>query len=185
MSLIQTSVIQGGDVYGVPQMSYVVDGATGKDFGEALATAAFYQTVAIEGAASAYADVVRIRERKVDDLGKILSLLTKALAELPVGKNAESGDSTSIEDSSWVNSTALGYGITLVFKENSDKMTRENIMRGQNEIQYALDKEDNDLQQDLVGLQGLISKRDNAFSTASRIVRKVNDAASAVIGNIV
>ena len=64
-------------------------------------------------------------------------------------------------------------------------MTRANLMKGQNEIQYAMDVENNNLQQDMVSLQGLISKRDNAFSAASRIVRKADDAASSTIGNIV
>ena len=64
-------------------------------------------------------------------------------------------------------------------------MTRENIMKGQNENQYAIDTEDNNLQQDLVGLQSLLSKRDNAYSTASRVVRKADDAAGTTIGNIV
>ena len=184
MSLIQTTVIQGGAVYGVEQLSYVVDGVTGKDFGAALAAAAFRQTVAIEAAAAGYADVVRVRERKVDELGKIMAYLNRAYATLPVGKKAEPGDTATVENGSWVNETASGYGVTLVFKEGTSAMTRDNLMRGQNDIQYALDTEDNNLQQDLVGLQSLFSKRDNAYSTASRVVRKVNDAASSTIGNI-
>ena len=64
-------------------------------------------------------------------------------------------------------------------------MTRADIMKGQNEIQYAMDTEDNNLQQDTVTLQSLLSKRDSAFSTASRIVKKADNAASATIGNIV
>ena len=184
MSLIQTTVIPGGAVYGVQQLSYVVDGEAGKDFGAALATAAFRQTVAIETAAASYSDVVRVRQRKVEDLGKILAILNKAFAQLPVGKKAESDDTVTIEDGHWVNTTASGYGLTLVFKEGTSDMRRDNLMRAQNDIQYALDTEDNNLQQDLIGLQSLFSKRDNAYSTASRIVRKADDAASSTIGNI-
>jgi len=184
MPLIQTSVIPGADVYGVPQVSYTVDGETGKDFSAALAAAAFRQTAAIEVAASSYADVVRERERKLDELGQVMAELNKTFAKLKV-KDQEPGDTATVDNGAWVNATASKYGITLVFKANTSDMTRENIMKGQNEIQYAIDTEDNNLQQDMVALQGLLSKRDNAFSSASRIVKKADDAASSVIHNIV
>ena len=184
MPLIETNVISGASVYGVQQVSYTVAGEAGKDFSAALAAAAFKQTAAIEVAASSYADVVRERERKLDELGQVLAYLTKAYATLRV-KDQEPGDTATIDNGAWVNATASKYGITLVFMPNTSIMTRANIMKGQNEIQYAIDTEDNNLQQDLVGLQSLLSKRDNAYSTASRVVRKADDAAGTTIGNIV
>ena len=184
MSLIQTQVIEGAAVYGVQQVSYTVAGETGKDFSAALAAAAFKQTAAIEVAASSYADVVRERERKLDELGQVMAELNKTFAKLKV-KDQEPGDTATVDNGAWVNATASKYGITLVFMPNTSIMTRENIMKGQNEIQYAIDTEDNNLQQDMVALQGLLSKRDNAFSSASRIVKKADDAASSVIHNIV
>ena len=184
MPLIETNVIPGVSVYGVPQASYTVDGVAGKDYSAALAKAAFKQSTAIEAAASASSAVVKARARKVEELGQVMAELSKAYAKLRV-KNAEPGDSATVDNGAWVNGTALKYGITLVFKENTADMTRANLMKGQNEIQYAMDVENNNLQQDMVSLQGLISKRDNAFSTASRIVRKADDAASSTIGNIV
>jgi hypothetical protein len=63
-------------------------------------------------------------------------------------------------------------------------MTRGDLMRSQDDIQYALDVEDNNLQQDMVSLQGLVSKRDSAFSTAARIVSKSLNAGAAAIDNI-
>ncbi len=184
MHLIETNVIPGASVYGVQQVSYTVAGETGKDFSAALAAAAFRQTTAIEVAASSYADVVRERERKLDELGQVMAELNKAFAKLKTSEQ-EPGDTAGVDNGAWVNATAKKYGITLVFKANTSDMTRENIMKGQNEIQYAIDTEDNNLQQDLVGLQGLLSKRDNAYSTAARVVRKADDAAKNTIGNIV
>ena len=49
--------------------------------------------------------------------------------------------------------------------------------------QHALDTEDNELQQDSVTLQGLLSKRDSAFSTASNIVKKADRTNSSTISN--
>ena len=47
-----------------------------------------------------------------------------------------------------------------------------------------IDKEDNDLKQDMVSLNSYISKRDNSFSTATKLVKKGLNAASSTIGNI-
>ena len=184
MPLIQTNTIDNLSVYGVSQVSYTVNGESGKDYSAALAAAALRQTAGIEASTAAYADLVKVRARKVEELGQVMAELSKAYASLRV-KDAESGDSATVDNGAWVNGTALKYGITLVFKENTADMTRANLMKGQNEIQYAMDVENNNLQQDMVSLQGLISKRDNAFSAASRIVRKADDAASSTIGNIV
>ncbi len=184
MPLIQTSVIEGGAVYGVPQVSYTVDGATGKDYSAALTVAAFKQATAIEASASSYVSLVKARAHKVDELGQVMAYLAEAFANLTT-KNPAPGDTATVNNGHWVNTTASKYGVTLIFQENTAKMTRANIMKGQNEIQYAMDTEDNNLQQDTVTLQGLLSKRDSAFSTASRIVKKADNAASSTIGNIV
>ena len=63
-------------------------------------------------------------------------------------------------------------------------ITYRNATNAQNDIQYALDVEDNELQQDMVSLQSLVSKRDNAFSMASKIIKKSANAASNTISNI-
>ncbi|MBQ6103467.1 MAG: hypothetical protein IJL06_07325 [Kiritimatiellae bacterium] len=184
MPLIEANVIPGASVYGVPQMSYTVAGAAGKDYSAALTAATLRESAAIEASAASYSAVVKERARKVDELGQVMAYLAEAFANLKV-KDAESGDTATVNNGAWVNGTALKYGITLIFQENTANMTRKNIMKGQNEVQYAIDTEDNNLQQDMVALQGLLSKRDNAFSSASRIVRKADDAASSVIHNIV
>ena len=57
-------------------------------------------------------------------------------------------------------------------------------MNAQNAVQYAIDKEDNELKQDTVSLNSYVSKRDNSFSTASKLVRKALDASGSTIGNI-
>ena len=49
--LIVPEAVSGNVVYGVRQVRYAVDGAHGKDFIDAVTTAAFKQSVAIEAAA--------------------------------------------------------------------------------------------------------------------------------------
>ena len=189
--LIQATKISGGDVYGVAQMGYTVDGVSGRDYAAALAAASFKESVAIERALSGYAEVVRQRERKLEDLGEVLAALNAAASTLKV-KDTESGDKTDALAVLYnAQSLASKYGISLAWSSVSisgDKMTmtmtRANVYKAQNEVQYALDKEDNDLKQDLVSLNSYMSKRDNAFSAASKLVKKAANAADATIGNI-
>ena len=191
-NMIEATKIPGAEVYGVAQMSYTVDGVSGKDYAAALAAASFKEAVSIEQALSAYSEVVRQRIRKIEDLGSVMAILNEAYATLKT-KDMESGDTTS-------NMVALAdardkaalYGVTINITDielpelgvRLCYTTRRDLMNAQNAVQYAIDKEDNDLKQDTVSLNSYFSKRDNAFSTASKLVKKALNAAGSAIGNI-
>ena len=76
-----------------------------------------------------------------------------------------------------VNTNILGnsdfYGVS---KGNSSKV--------QTDVQYEMDKEDNYLQQDLVSVQSYFSKRDQALSTATSLVKKVNNTMTTGVRSI-
>ena len=190
-NLITATEIAGASVYGVAQMSYAVDGVSGKDYAAALSAAAFKEAVAIEQSLAGYSAVVRQRVRKIEDLGSVMAALNSGVTTLKV-KDTESSDRTDkMSILAEAHSLAAKYGITVtcVAYEFSDgvykaQMRRDDIYRAQNEVQYAIDREDNDLKQDMVSLNSLMSKRDNAFSAAARLIKKANDAASNTIGNI-
>ena len=191
-NLIEATKIPGASVYGVAQMSYTVDGIAGKDYAAALAAASFKEAVAIEQALSAYSEVVRQRMRKLDDLGTVMAILNEAYATLKT-KDMESGDTTSnVPALSDAKAIAAKYGVSISITEIDlgalgTKLcftTRRDLMNAQNAVQYAIDKEDNDLKQDTVSLNSYFSKRDNAFSTASKLVKKALNAAGSAIGNI-
>ena len=179
---IATSEIDGGSVYGVRQVQYTVDGVSGKNFVDAVTTAAFKQSTAIEAAATGYIQVVKARQTKIDELGKALAYISKAVASLRV-KDGKSYDKATIDNGSWVKSIANKYEVSLSW-ESGYQMTRENIQKAQTNVQYEMDKEDNSLQQDIVTLQSYITKRDNSYSTAAKIIKKANDAANSTIRNI-
>lgn len=190
--LIEATEIAGASVYGVAQMSYTVDGIAGKDYAAALAAASFKEAVAIEQALSAYAEVVRQRMRKLDDLGTVMAILNEAYATLKT-KEQESGDTTSnMVSLATARDKAALYGITINMTDYSIPelgirmcyTTRRNLMNAQNAVQYAIDKEDNELKQDTVSLNSYVSKRDNSFSTASKLVKKALGASGSTIGNI-
>lgn len=180
-SLITTETITDNSVYGVRQVQYTVNGHSGKNFMDAVAIAAFRQAAAIETATSAYAEVVRARQKKIDDLGEALSNIAKAMGE--VHKKTKSSDKITIPNAGNVKNIAAKYGISLSWTDGN-KMTLGNLQKAQTNVQYAIDREDNDIQQDIVTLQSYISKRDNAYSNAAKIIKKTNNAATSTINNI-
>ena len=177
-NMIEQNPIAGASVYGVEQYSYTVNGVAGKDYAAALSAASFKEAVAIEQALSAYSEVVRQRMRKLDDLGTVMAILNEAYATLKT-KEQESGDTTanmpSLADAK---ATAAKYGVSISITEidlgglgvKLCYTTRRDLMNAQNAVQYASDKEDNELKQDTVSLNSYVSKRDNSFSTASKLV---------------
>ena len=181
-NLITPDEIAGSSVYGVRQVQYTVDGVSGRDFIDALTVASFRQAVSIEETTSAYAKVVNLRQAKIDELSQALAYIAKASASF--SNKAKSTDTATIERSEWVKSVANKYGVSLTWESGGSKMTCGNIWKAQTNFEYAMDKEDNYLQQDMVTLQSYLTKRDNAYSNASKLVRKGNDAASSTISNV-
>ena len=181
-STIQPSVITGGSVYGVTQVEYTIAGETGKNFIDAAMLASFMQATAIEESTSAYAKVVMERQKKIDELAEALGYIAKANGSLD-SKGGKSTDEVTVDNASYVKQIAAKYEVQLSWASDN-KMTRGNIQKAQTNFTYAIDREDNDIQQDIVTLQSYIKKRDNAYSNASKLVKKANQAAKSTIKNI-
>ena len=179
--LIKANPIAGDSVYGVQQVEYTVDGVSGMDYVGSVMAASFKQAAAIESATGAYTEVVKERQRKVSDLGEMLSYISKAVSMLPV-KKRKSTDQVTVSNAAWIKSKCAEYEISL--KWSGDKMTYGDLQKAQTEVQYQMDKEDNNLQQDLVSMQSYITKRDNAYSNASKLVKKTLKAADSTIANM-
>ncbi len=190
-NLIVANEIPGASVYGVAQYDYTVDGASGKDYSAALAAASLRESVAIEDSAAAYSELVRQRERKISDLGDVLAAIAQAIATMDpksqdTGKRSEW--SSLLYDA---HGTCSRYGISLplvaVRYENGKwegQVTYREATKAQNDVQYEMDKEDNNLQQDMVALQSYITKRDNAYSSAAKIVQKAVRTGGGTIRNM-
>ena len=56
--------------------------------------------------------------------------------------------------------------------------------KAQAQTEYEMDMENNDLQQDMITVQGLISKRDDSYSTAAKVLKKVNSTGNSIINSI-
>lgn len=182
-NLISAEVVTDNSVYGVRQVQYTVGKESGKNFIDAVSIAAFKQAVAIEEATTAYSHVVTARQTKIDELSEALAYIAKAMGRLD-NKNGKSTDKVTVDNANWVKSIAAKYEVSLTWESNGTQMTRGNVQKAQTNIQYAIEREDNDVQQDIVTLQSYISKRDNAYSNAAKVIRKANQAASSTIHNI-
>ena len=179
---IQANNITGLKVYGQQQVDYTVNGEAGCDFGAAVARASMQRAVSVESATSALADVVRARERKLTEIGEALAYVAAAAANFT--SKSKTDDSTSSPGLATAKDILDRYGIdtsNIVVVDLSSlgagrigAIQNQYVGKLQTDTQYALDKEDNYLQQDMVSVQSYFSKRDQALSMAASLVKKVN-----------
>ena len=192
-NLIETNKIEGFSIYGVQMVEYTSDGVSGRDFATAAALAAFASSNALEVETSAYADVLRARQKKLKDLSDAEAIIASVIAKMDPD-SPESDDTVTDERLEKAQKLASAYGIDLHVKRTEFQLpqvtfvwfsiTREDAENGRANLEYAMDVEDNDMQQDMITLQGLISKRDNSFDTASKVLKKVASTASSIIRSI-
>ena len=184
---IQANNITGLKVYGQQQVDYTVNGEAGCDFGTAVARASMQRAVSVESATSALADVVRARERKLTEIGEALAYVAAAAANFT--SKSKTDDSTSSAGLATAKDILSRYNIDTshILVMNLPGIGRVGSIQNQyvgklqTDTQYALDKEDNYLQQDMVSLQSYFSKRDQALSMAASLVKKVNNTMSSGI----
>ena len=193
-NLIDTTPIEGLKVYGQQMVDYAVGGDVHQAFDRAMAVAAFAEATAIEAEAEAYSEVLKMRKRKLEELGDCVSKLSRMITAM----DADSSDDKYPEDSLYdptlrdIKNTLGKYGVTLKITDKGPPdlpvavcyVEYGDASKAKANAEYAMDNEDNDLQQDMVTLQGLISKRDEAFNNASKIIKKYNNTARSIINMI-
>lgn len=172
----------GAAVYGTQLRDYAIDGEKGKTFSEVIAFASLRQSHSIEMATSAIASVVRERQRKVNDLAEVLAVISSAIPSMPTkGESDDRWSKISSEDIANANALLSKYGIATMSTNRDGQINYATAYQAQNDVQLLLDTEGNNLQQNITSLQSLVSKRDNAFSTANKVIQKGNATARATI----
>jgi hypothetical protein len=189
MSLVESVPIEGLSVYGVQQKNYTANGVAGCDYVKAASVAMFQEANAIEAETSAYAAVLEARQKKLDELGWALSVIVEATASMKTknqkSKDLSAADPDLVKASQILDKYRRDANSDMRLPVNDDnKVRRDDATSAQSALQYEIDYETNDMQQDMVTMQSLVSKRDNAFSTAASLVQKINSTASTLIGNI-
>ena len=175
-------------VYGVPVAEYTVNGVEGCSFMEAVAFGALRQSHGIEQVSIALEEVVKLRQKKASDLGDALATLVEALGTMPKDVDPDKTSTRSVSAKLVeANRILKEYGIptmTLQGKPGEEVVTYAQCYTKQNDVQVEVDTANNDLQQDMVMMQGLVTKRDNAFSVANKIVDRTNKTAQGTISAI-
>lgn len=168
-------------VYGVPIKSYTVNGLTEQAFADAVAFASLRQSYAVETVASALQAVVKQREGRVSALSEALATLAEAIASMdPKSSDTDKKSAIPAAKLTRANELFRQYGIAELPLSNG-QVTYGDAYYKQNDVQLALDNEQNELQQNMTSLQSLVTKRDKAFQVASRVVAKVNSTLSSTI----
>lgn len=189
MALIESNAIAGLSIYGVQQKDYTVKGEANCDYLKAASVAMFQEANAIEAETAAYAAVLEARQQKLDELSEALATIVTAIASMKV-KHQKSSDLSDADPKLKTASEILeryyrDANSDLKLSVNKDnKVRRDDATKAQSAVQYEIDYETNEMQQDMVSLQSLVSKRDNAFSTVASLVQKITSTSSALINNL-
>ena len=173
MSEFITAKEIGLTVFGQAQVDYTVNGYDNLDFGAAMVQTGLRRASAMENAMADISQAIRIRQQKLEELGEGLAAVSEA-----IGKNC-----SNILNKTSISGTAARmlkrYGISV---NTSD--TVGNYQKVQSNIRLAMDKESTSLKEDASALQTYLSRRDNAYSLASKMMKKATDTVSKGISNI-
>ena len=164
----------GLSVYGQSQVDYSVDGFDNLAYGEAMGRTGLRRATAMENAMKTVEEAIKIRQQKLQELGEALAAVTEAV--------------TSKQGKGVLEKTSLASSAVRILKRYgiSAKTTDTvgNYQKLQSQIQLTMDKESTSLKEDANGLQTYLSRRDNAFELASKMIKKANETAAKGIQNI-
>ena len=175
------------------------------DFQDLLVKFSKNRAVAVEGEVEPLTVRINQRNKRLDELGEVLSELTKIQTEF------ESDDTGDRDMHSWMSNTtgavleSLGY--TPKYYATEDDRPKDNEDRadfykagwaGENcysankktiegmlsRVKSEIDGLNNEAQTDMTRLQSLIDRRDESYSTATNLMTSVSDTRSNVIRNM-
>ena len=175
------------------------------DFQDLLVKFSKNRAVAVEGEVEPLTVRINQRNKRLDELGEVLSELTKIQTEF------ESDDTGDRDMHSWMSNKtgqaleSLGY--TPKYYATEDARPKDNEDRadfykagwaGENcysankktiegmlsRVKSEIDGLNNEAQTDMTRLQSLIDRRDESYSTATNLMTSVSDTRSNVIRNM-
>jgi DNA repair exonuclease SbcCD ATPase subunit len=175
------------------------------DFQDLLVKFSKNRAVAVEGEVEPLTVRINQRNKRLDELGEVLSELTKIQAEF------ESDDKGNQDMDSWMSNKtgavleSLGYTPKYYASksdrpndtderadfykagwagENSYSANKKTIEGMLSRVKSEIDSLNNAAQTDMTRLQSLIDRRDESYSTATNLMTSVSDTRSNVIRNM-
>ena len=174
------STTENERIYGTQMRHYAFDGKE-VAHSDALALAAIQQSEGIESLLPVYNNVIKARQAKVSDLAEALATLAEAIGSMdPKDNDTSKKSSIAPAKLERANEIFAKYGIDKM-SLSGGQVTYKTAYYKQADVQAKLDTESNDLQQNMIQVQSLVNKRDNAFSVANKVISKENKAASDTI----
>lgn len=175
------------------------------DFQDLLVRFSKNRAVAVEGEVEPLTVRINQRNKRLDELGEVLSELTKIQTEF------ESDDKGDRDMHSWMSNKtgavleSLGYTPSYYAKEsdrpkdneeradfykvgwngdNSYSANKKTIEGMLSRVKSEIDGLNNEAQTDMTRLQSLVDRRDESYSTATNLMTSVSDTRSNVIRNM-
>lgn len=165
------------------QVNYYIGGDHSRvhDYEELVVTVSLDRAYALEGEVEPLANLVRARNAKLTALGNAMADVAAASASL---SDKDLKDTTYLSNAGTHRNTLNVYGLNdKAYITDDGKISKEMTQKLQAKLKYAIDVEDNNLQQDVVSLQSYMTKRDDAFSTASQLMRKISQTREKTLAN--
>ena len=174
------------------------------DFQDLLVKFSKNRAVAVEGEVEPLTERIQQRNKRLEQLGEVLSELTKIQTDF------ESDDTGDRDMHSWMSNKtgavleSLGYSPSYYAKESDrpkDNEERADFYKvgwnGDNQysankktiegmlsrVKSEIDALNNEAQTDMTRLQSLVDRRDESYSTATNLMTSVSDTRSNVIRN--
>lgn len=116
---------------------------------------------------------VQAKNETISKLNQLLGVINEELAKLPSG--AEANAAVKLADDKGAMFTAMSMAIP------QTKGQLENLL---GQIKSQIDSASNSQQMDMLRLQSLTNKRNEAFDTMTNFIEKMQDSRSSVIGNM-
>lgn len=116
---------------------------------------------------------VQAKNETISKLNQLLGVINEELAKLPSG--AEANAAVKLADDKGAMFTAMSMAIP------QTKGQLENLL---GQIKAQIDSASNSQQMDMLRLQSLTNKRNEAFDTMTNFIKKMQDSRSSVIGNM-
>ncbi|MEK4354198.1 hypothetical protein MKX41_25705 [Paenibacillus sp. FSL R5-0475] len=116
---------------------------------------------------------VQAKNETISKLNQLLGVINEELAKFPSG--AEANAAVKLADDKGAMFTAMSMAIP------QTKGQLENLL---GQIKSQIDSASNSQQMDMLRLQSLTNKRNEAFDTMTNFIKKMQDSRSSVIGNM-
>lgn len=165
--------------WGLRFQDYKIDG-TPVDFQDLMVAVAENRATTVEKEVSPLTTRIKARNKTLENLGDALGDLTKVQAGFKSDDPGDKRSNIEIKLSSFQTLQRV-FG-TLDFSNR--KMLKYEVEEWIQKVKSKIDALNNEAQSDMTRLQGLVDRRDEAFSTATDLMSTISDTRGNLVRNL-